>query len=67
MEADFTPPYMTVEQVAKYLQISVTSVRRFKREGKIKGYRIPGTRLLRYRRNEIEKVMEKARALASWP
>ena len=60
MEADFTHPYMTVEQVAKYLQISVTSVRRFKREGKIKGYRIPGTRLLRYRRNEIEKVMERA-------
>ena len=60
MEADFTPPYMTVEQVAKYLQISVTSVRRFKREGKIKGYRIPGTRLLRYRRNELEKVMERA-------
>ena len=60
MEADFTPPYMTVEQVAKYLQISVTSVRRFKREGKSKGYRIPGTRLLRYRRNEIEKVMERA-------
>jgi excisionase family DNA binding protein len=60
MEADFTPPYMTVEQVAKYLQISVTSVWRFKREGKIKGYRIPGTRMIRYRRKEIEKVMERA-------
>lgn len=62
MEPNFTPPYMTVEQVAEYLQISVTSVRRFKRQGKIKGYRIPGTRLMRYRRNEIERVMEKVRA-----
>jgi len=57
---NFTPPYMTVEQVAEYLQMSVTSVWRFRRQGKLKGYRVPGTRLVRFRRNEIEKVMEKA-------
>ena len=56
---NFTPPYMTVEQVAEYLQMSVTSVWRFRKEGKLKAYRIPGTRLIRFRRNEIEKVMER--------
>ena len=62
MESNFTPPYMTVTQVAEYLQVSIRSVHRFKKEGKLKGYKVPGTRLLRFRRGEIEKVMEKATA-----
>tara|TARA_R110002020_G_scaffold50858_16_gene144152 strand:+ start:2667 stop:2855 length:189 start_codon:yes stop_codon:yes gene_type:complete len=62
MESNFTPPYMTVTQVAEYLQMSPASVWRFRSEGKLKAYRIPGTRLIRFRRSEIEKVMEKATA-----
>lgn len=60
MEPNFTPPYMTVSQVADYLQCSTRSVHRFKFHGKLKGYKVPGTRLLRFRRNDVERVMKRA-------
>ncbi len=48
--------WLTVTELAKYLKVSKTTVYRWTYEGKFKVYKF-GT-LNRYKRGEIDKVME---------
>ncbi len=52
--------WLTVEDVAEYLKVSKTTVYRWTYEGKIKTYKIG--RFNRYKKDEIDKVMESGSA-----
>jgi excisionase family DNA binding protein len=52
-EAAMSEQLMTTDEVAKYLKVNLSSVRRWSREGKLKGYRLGGSGDWRYVRPEV--------------
>jgi excisionase family DNA binding protein len=55
---------LTVEQAAKYLQISQSSIRSYIRQGMLKAFRIAGKRKVLIPRTELLALLEPARATA---
>lgn len=53
---DTMPPLFTISEVAKYLQVSTTTVYRLIRDGALKGTRIGQS--LRFTRKNIEDLLE---------
>jgi excisionase family DNA binding protein len=53
---------LTVEQAARYLQLSPSSIRSYMRQGKLKGFRIAGLRKVLIPRAELLALLEPARA-----
>jgi excisionase family DNA binding protein len=54
--AETMPPLFTISEVAKYLQVSTTTVYRLIRDGALKGTRIGQS--LRFTRKNIEDLLE---------
>jgi excisionase family DNA binding protein len=52
---------LTVEQAAKYLQLSQSSIRSYIRQGKLKAFRVAGKRKVLIPHNELLKLLEPAR------
>jgi excisionase family DNA binding protein len=52
---------LTVEQAAKYLQVSQSSIRSYIRQGRLKAFRIAGKRKVLIPRNELLGLLEPAR------
>ena len=50
--------YLTVEQAAAFLQVSVSSIRSYIREGKLKAFRVAGLRKVLIARVELMKLLE---------
>ncbi|MDD1778284.1 MAG: helix-turn-helix domain-containing protein [Candidatus Helarchaeota archaeon] len=44
---------MTTEEVAEFLKVHLSSVRRWSREGKLKGYRLGGSGDWRFTRDDV--------------
>ncbi len=44
---------MTAQEVAEYLRVNLSSVRRWSRDGKLKGYRLGGSGDWRYTRPDV--------------
>ncbi len=53
---------LTVEQAAQYLQMSVSSIRSYIRQGELKAFRIAGKRKVLIPRHELLHLLEPARA-----
>lgn len=51
---------LTVEQIGEYLQVHPETVRRWLREGKIKGMPLAGKSGWRVKREELERFMQNA-------
>ena len=47
-------PWLTLEQTADYLGVSVTRVYQYVREGSIPFHRLPGSNLLRFHADELD-------------
>ena len=52
---------LTVEQAARYLQLSQSSIRSYIRQGKLKAFRVAGKRKVLIPRDELLKLLEPAR------
>jgi excisionase family DNA binding protein len=48
-------PWMTAEDVAKYLQVSLSTVHRWRREGRLVSYKIGNLR--RFRQEEVDALL----------
>jgi excisionase family DNA binding protein len=55
------PELMTVKQAAEYLQISLSSIRSYIRQGKLEAFRVAGKRIVLIPRIELLKLLEPAR------
>jgi excisionase family DNA binding protein len=53
---------LTVEQAAAYLQLSVSSIRSYIRQGRLRAFRVGGMRKILIPRNELLALLEPARA-----
>jgi excisionase family DNA binding protein len=63
MEKDLTEPYLTVNEVALMVRLSVVTIRRYTAAGKIPYHRI--YRAIRYKRSEIERWVENKEAAST--
>jgi excisionase family DNA binding protein len=52
-ETNMNESLMTADEVAKYLKVNLSSVRKWSREGKLRGYRLGGSGDWRYVRPEV--------------
>ncbi len=48
---------MSVQEAAKFLDVSVSTIRRYIRNKQLPAYRIAGERILRIRRDELESLL----------
>ncbi len=53
-----TSPLLTTQQVAAYLRVSIKSVQRLTKQGRLASYRIAGTGPRRYRTTDVERLLE---------
>lgn len=53
-----TADLLSVEQAAGYLQLSVSSIRSYIREGKLKAFRVAGLRKVLIPRAELLRLLE---------
>lgn len=51
-------PWMNRQEAAEYLRISPPSLDRWMREGRVKFYKAAGQRSVRFRRDDLDAVME---------
>ena len=63
MEKDLTEPYLTVNEVALMVRLSVVTIRRYTAADKIPYHRI--YRAIRYKRSEIERWVEANKATSA--
>jgi excisionase family DNA binding protein len=56
-EIDVSDELLTIEQVASELQLHPDTIRRYIREGKLKGVRISST-VVRVKRSELDKFIQ---------
>ncbi len=52
--------WLTVQEAAIYLKLSVSTIRRYYRDGKIRVNRTPGGKLIRICLDELSKLGEEA-------
>lgn len=55
------PDLFTIEQAARYLQVSQSSIRSYIRQGKIEAYRVAGKRKVLIAKPELLKLLVPAR------
>lgn len=48
---------LTIEEISKNLKVSKQTVTNWLKEGRLPGFKLPGSRLWRINRNEFEKFM----------
>ena len=62
MSETTTPPaarrWLSQREAAVYLGVTDRSIRNYVRSGALKGYRLPGSRLMRLDRFEIDKALK---------
>ena len=54
---DQTEEILTVREAARFLKVSVNSIRRYIRLGRLPAYRIADERVLRIKRSDLEKLL----------
>lgn len=55
---DDKPEYMTVQEAADFLKISVSTLRRFTRDDKIKSFKIPKGRKVMYKTIDVRSFVQ---------
>jgi excisionase family DNA binding protein len=50
--------YVTAQQAADYLAVNVRTVYRWSIDGRLRAHRIAGTRAVRFRRVDVERLLE---------
>ena len=53
-----TREFLTVEQAASYLQLSISSIRLYMRQGRLKAFRVAGLRKVLIPRSELLALLE---------
>lgn len=64
METEFSDLF-TIEQAARYLKVSQSSIRSYIRQGKMDAFRVAGKRKVLIPRAELLRLLEPARPLHS--
>jgi excisionase family DNA binding protein len=54
---DQTEEILTVREAARFLKVSVNSIRRYIRLGRLPAYRIADERVLRIKRSDLERLL----------
>jgi len=49
---------LSVQEAADFLGLSVSTIRRYIRDGRLPAYRVAGERLLRIKRSDLEKLLD---------
>lgn len=55
-----TRKWLTVEQAAEHLSLSVRTIRQYRATGKLPAYKVAGERALRFRVEDVDALMELA-------
>lgn len=49
---------LSVQEAADFLGLSVSTIRRYIRDGRLPAYRVAGERLLRIKRSDLEELLD---------
>ncbi len=64
---DTSRPYLTIRETAALLALSTRTIHRYIAEGKLKGYRVAGEKVIRIKREDIEALLEPVGASGQAP
>lgn len=56
-----TRQWMTKEEAAKYLRVGIRTIDRYRKAGQLRSYRLRGSRLARFRVEDLDALAEEIR------